>query len=221
MEKLKYKNKIKILSSLESIKSLNKGRIRSLAPKPSKLIPNDGIAGKYLLIIISLMCFTISLLLCAIILINNTISASQISINLLQTFNIISTLIVILISAAICSVIIFATNAALTSNKEVVQVLNLMGASRNFIAYQIQIKFFNLSILGGIIGCFLTLLTVFAINPFYSQLFNMIYNYDTDIIVINFLNFQVYEYLFILIVPLLSGLIGLVSSRIAIINILK
>jgi len=54
MEKLKYKNKIKILSSLENIKSLNKGRIRSLAPKPSKLIPNDGIAGKYLLIIISL-----------------------------------------------------------------------------------------------------------------------------------------------------------------------
>jgi len=221
MEKLKYKNKIKILSKLESIKSLNKGKIRSLAPKPSKLIPNDGIAGKYLLIIISLMCYTISLLLCTIGLINNTINSSQISLNLLQTFNIISPLIILLISTAICSVIIFATNAALSSNKEVIEVLNLIGASRNFIAYQIQIKFFNISILGGVIGCSLTALTLLIINPFYNQLFNMIYKYENNIDIINFSNFQIYEYLFIFIVPLLSGIIGLVSSRIAIINILK
>jgi hypothetical protein len=221
MEKLKYKNKIKILSSLESIKSLNKDRIRSLAPRPSKLIPNDGVAGKYLLIIISVMCYTISLLLCTISLINNTITSSQISISLLQTFNIISPLIIILISIAICSVVVFATNAALAGNKEIIQVLNLMGASRNFIAYQIQIKFINISILGGVVGCILTALTIFLINPLYNQLFNMVYKYETDIVIINFSNFQIYEYLFILIVPLLSGLISLVSSRLAIINILK
>jgi hypothetical protein len=49
----------------------------------------------------------------------------------------------------------------------------------------------------------------------------MVYKYETDIVIINFSNFQIYEYLFILIVPLLSGLIGLISSRLAIINILK
>lgn len=57
-----------------------------------------------------------------------------------------------LIMGAVCTVIIFAARAGLAANREVVDVLHLVGATDTFIAKEVQRRFFILGLRGSVIG---------------------------------------------------------------------
>lgn len=57
-----------------------------------------------------------------------------------------------LIMAATILAVIFATNGAMASNREIVDVLHFIGASDRYIARAFQSRFFAIGLQGGIVG---------------------------------------------------------------------
>lgn len=57
-----------------------------------------------------------------------------------------------MIMGATACVIIFATRAGLAANREIVEVMHLVGATDGFIAEQVQRRYFSLGLKGGAIG---------------------------------------------------------------------
>lgn len=68
----------------------------------------------------------------------------------------------LLIMGAVCTVIIFAARAGLAANKDVVDVLHLVGATDRFIAREVQRRFLVLGLRGSIIGVVTAALAVFS-----------------------------------------------------------
>ena len=61
-------------------------------------------------------------------------------------------LVLILIGAATVLAIIFATRGAMSSNREIVDVLHYIGASNRFIAGEFQGRFLSIGLQGGLLG---------------------------------------------------------------------
>lgn len=69
-----------------------------------------------------------------------------------RTLKLLSLGIFILIISTVCTVIIFATRAGLAANREIVDVLHLVGATDMFIAKEVQRRFVLLGLRGALIG---------------------------------------------------------------------
>ena len=103
-----------------------------------------------------------------------------------QTLRLLAGLILILVTIATATVIIFATRAGLGTNKETVEVLHLIGARDKFISRQFERQFLTLSLLSCMIG--------YAAA---AGIFHMFFTLTTDMEEIQF-------YLLLLGVPVLS-----------------
>lgn len=73
--------------------------------------------------------------------------------------------VILLMIAATIAVIIAAARSALASNREIVEVLNLVGAEEKFIARQFESHFLKVGIRAGIVGAGLAALT-FLLMPY-------------------------------------------------------
>jgi cell division transport system permease protein len=71
--------------------------------------------------------------------------------------------IIALMAAATIAIIIAAARSALASNREIVEVLNLVGAEERFIARQFEVHFLKVGIRAGIVGASLAALVFFLI----------------------------------------------------------
>jgi len=69
----------------------------------------------------------------------------------------------LLIAAATAGVVVAAASSALASNKEIVAVLNLVGAEEKFIAQQFETHFLKVGIKAGIAGASLAILVFLAL----------------------------------------------------------
>ena len=70
----------------------------------------------------------------------------------------------LLVMGAACAVAIFAARAGLAANHEVVAILHLVGATDEFIAAQVQQRFFLLGLRGAIAGLALAVIILFLIS---------------------------------------------------------
>lgn len=77
--------------------------------------------------------------------------------------------ILMLVGAATTAVIVSATRSALSSNREIVEVLHFVGANDKFIAREFEKHFLRLGIRAGVIGAVAAML-VFLALPFAMQL---------------------------------------------------
>jgi cell division transport system permease protein len=68
------------------------------------------------------------------------------------------------VGATMIAIVIFATRAGLSANREVVEVLHLTGARDRFIAAEVQRHFLHLGLRGGMIGWLLSILTFLALG---------------------------------------------------------
>lgn len=73
-----------------------------------------------------------------------------------------------LVAAATVAVVISATKSAMASNREIVQVLHLVGAKEGFIAHEFDRHFLTLGVRAGLIGAAAAAF-VFLILPFVTQ----------------------------------------------------
>jgi len=77
--------------------------------------------------------------------------------------------ILLLVGAATTAIIVSATKSAMSSNREIVEVLHLVGAKDSFIAREFERHFLRLGIRAGVVGA-LCAMTVFFVIPFAVEL---------------------------------------------------
>ncbi|MHA7872548.1 MAG: cell division FtsX domain-containing protein, partial [Hyphococcus sp.] len=66
----------------------------------------------------------------------------------------------LIVMAAACAISVFAARAGLAANHEIVSVLHLVGATDDFIAAEVQRRFFILGLRGAIAGLLAALLAL-------------------------------------------------------------
>jgi len=74
--------------------------------------------------------------------------------------------ILLIVGMTTIAIVMFATRAGLSANREVVEVLHLIGARDRFIASEVQRHFLHLGFRGGVIGLALSAATFFALSWF-------------------------------------------------------
>lgn len=72
----------------------------------------------------------------------------------------------IMVLGASGAVIIFATRAGLAANRDIVEVMHLVGATDRFIADQVQRRYLSLGLRGGGIGAVCAAITLFIVASF-------------------------------------------------------
>jgi cell division transport system permease protein len=125
--------------------------------------------------------------------------------------------ILVLIGVCAIAIVIFATRAALEANREVVEVLHLVGARDSFIARQVWGRFLKTGLTAGIIGLLLGILTFFLAAGAAPESFSAISR--------EFLSLSsaklAQNYAVLASVPLVATLISLITSRVTLMRILK
>jgi len=128
--------------------------------------------------------------------------------------------ILALISITTIAIIIFATRAAMASNEEVISVLHLVGAHDNFIAEEVQSRFFVIGLKAGLISVAGGILTYLVLGVAFTSYFNT----ETAQVGLQFLSGQtslgVWGFLALFTVPLAAVIICLITSRIVVLRIL-
>lgn len=76
--------------------------------------------------------------------------------------------VIVLMAAATVGIIVSAARSAIASNRDIVEVLNFVGAEERFIARQFELHFFKLGIKAGIVGA-LAAATVFLTLPVLTE----------------------------------------------------
>lgn len=81
-----------------------------------------------------------------------------------RTLSILSYAVLLLIGISAVTMVIFGTRTVLDANREVVDVLHLVGAKDNYISGQIDSRFLKTGLLAGVIGVALGLVTFFLLS---------------------------------------------------------
>lgn len=136
------------------------------------------------------------------------------------TLRMIGYSVLALISATTVAIIVFATRAAMYSNRQVVEVLHLVGARDNFIAVQVQRHFLRLGLKGGLIGALVGAISFTAVNMLATDGASGLAQ-NIDAIASGTYNFSIANYLLLLLIPLVATLISLITARLAIMRILS
>ncbi len=136
------------------------------------------------------------------------------------TLRMIGYSVLVLISATTVAIIVFATRAAMYSNRQVVEVLHLVGARDKFIAVQVQRHFLRLGLKGGLIGALVGAISFTAVNMLATDGASGLAQ-NIDAIASGTYNFSIANYLLLLLIPLVATLISLITARLAIMRILS
>lgn len=112
-------------------------------------------------------------------------------------------LIIILILSTTALTISYTTKSGLYINQKVIEIMHMVGATNTYITKQFSRQMMKLAILGGSIGYLISCIVIFLIKLLSTDLNNGIIG-----------NFQTYPYiyLYILIIPIIAGIIAKVSA---------
>lgn len=114
--------------------------------------------------------------------------------------------ILILIAVALIAVVSFATEARLRAQKDMVTLLHQMGAQAGYIARTFERPYFRASLIAGATGMALAGISLFAIGALEM-------NGAGAIPFLPPLSLPVSDYLWLIFIPLISGLIGKFTAR--------
>jgi len=142
---------------------------------------------------------------------------------ILRTANALKTVslgILALISITTIAIIIFATRAAMASNEEVISVLHLVGAHDNFIAEEVQSRFFVIGFKAGLISVICGVLTYIALGLVFTSYFGLETGHGGLQFLFGRASLGILGLFALLMVPLGTVIICLVTSRIVVLRIL-
>jgi cell division transport system permease protein len=123
--------------------------------------------------------------------------------------------VLLLITLATLAIIIFATQAGLQAHREIVEVVHMIGARDVFIASEFQRHFMWLGLRGGLIGLALAIATLL--------LSSMMWDSRDAPVGAQYLPQLVsapWHYVWLLLVPLITGAIALASARMTVLRVL-
>ncbi len=111
-----------------------------------------------------------------------------------------------LILLSTVATVIFATRAAMAANREVVEVLHLVGARDDFIASEFQAHFLRLGVISGLMGALAAAATL--------MLLGVIAGSDAEMgRFLPMLALQWWAYPLLLFVPTLSAVVAMLTAR--------
>lgn len=136
------------------------------------------------------------------------------------TLSLLSYLILALISASAVAMVVFAARSVLDANREVVDVLHLVGARDSYITRQIDRRFMTTGLSAGFIGLALALLTFAALsfsgsaqtNAVAAASFTLIFSPGSG---------RLWTYGALLFVPLAATCIAVLSARLTLMRMLE
>ena len=115
------------------------------------------------------------------------------------------------VAATTIAIVTFATRSGLSANREVVEVLHMIGARDKFIASEVQRHFLHLGLRGGIIGLALSVAT-FAGIAWYGQSAN------SFLLPVSSIPLEFYPALAG--VPIVAALVAMITARITVLRTL-
>ncbi|MGF1456832.1 MAG: cell division protein FtsX [Alphaproteobacteria bacterium] len=115
-----------------------------------------------------------------------------------------------LIVIAAIAIVAFATRAAMATNRQIVEVLHLIGAKDGFIAAEFQGHFVRLGLWAGLCGAVCAALTLWGVGRFV--------NAGTEYFIPG-LTLGLDAYGSLLLVPLLSALVSMVTARLTALSV--
>ncbi len=129
--------------------------------------------------------------------------------------------IIALMAAATIAIIIAAARSALASNREIVEVLNLVGAEERFIARQFEVHFLKVGIRAGIVGAALAAVVFFLI-PFAASFLGGSVATDAEIRrLVGAGTLDLWGYLLLVVVVVVVSAICQMTSRVGVRRILN
>lgn len=126
--------------------------------------------------------------------------------------NLIATTILALITAITSGAIFYTTQMSMGLHKNIIEILHIIGAKDTYIAQQYAKRMAYLGFIGGLFGLFFAIPSIF----FIADLANSIKGG-----IINDANLSVLDWIFVLILPLFSMLISMITAYYTVKNTLK
>ena len=117
-----------------------------------------------------------------------------------------------LVAATTTAIVFFATRAGLSANREVVEVLHLIGARDRFIANEVQRHFLHLGLRGGIAGLALSVLTFVLLS---------LAGDNGALFLLPVTGLQLNHYPILLAVPVASALVAVLTARVTVMRELE
>lgn len=115
------------------------------------------------------------------------------------------------VAATTIAIVTFATRSGLSANREVVEVLHMIGARDKFIASEVQRHFLHLGLRGGIIGLALSIATFLGIAWYGSSA-------SSFLVPVSGLRLEFYPALAG--VPIIAALVAMITARITVLRTL-
>lgn len=137
------------------------------------------------------------------------------------SLQIIAWAVIVLMAATTLAIIVFATHAAMSGNRIIIEVLHLVGATENYIAYQIQKRFFVLGLVSGLIGAGFAILTFLALNSLSGAVAAGSFSGAPSSLMFGPLSLDFTSYLLFFLIPIAASVIGVITSRVIVVNVLR
>ena len=137
-----------------------------------------------------------------------------------RILSILSSAILVLICVSAVTTVIFGTRTVLEANREVVDVLHLVGAKDSYIARQIDSRFLRTGLQAGLLGVALGVVTFLLLGSSGSPAGGGISDASRSLLFAP-PGFAVWNYGLLLSVPLVATLIALITSRLTLIRMLR
>lgn len=137
------------------------------------------------------------------------------------TLRFIGMSILLLISITTITIAVFATRAAIASNKDIVEVLHLVGAQDKYIATQVQTHFIKLGLQAGVIGAVAGGLTFGLLTLWGNHQVSGSLSEVSSRLLLSPTSFGILEYFVFLLIPLSSMLICMFTAKHTVMRLLS
>lgn len=131
---------------------------------------------------------------------------------LVRGFEMLATIAIGLIGFTAMAAVVFTTRSSVTIQRDVIEVLHLIGATDDYVAQEFQRQTFRVSLLGGVLGTVFALATLLLMG-------RMAANLDTALM--PDLSLAIWQSVLLWIVPLLACLIATVTARRTVLKALR
>lgn len=129
--------------------------------------------------------------------------------------------VIVLVGATTMAIIVFATRAAMSGNRDIIEVLHLTGATESYIAYQIQKRFLLLGLVSGLIAAVFAVLTFLALNTLSGAVAAGSFTGAASSLMFGSLSLPASSYALFGLVAVAAAVIGVVTSRIVVMGVLR
>jgi len=133
-------------------------------------------------------------------------------VTLARVIQLVGLVVVLIVAIAAVSIVVFATRAGMTSHRDTIELLHLIGARDNYIARRFVTHALSYGLTGGLLGLALAAITLAALA---------LAARGVDQALLPRLSLDLTAWVALLCVPLASALIAMITARMTVLRALR